>query len=182
MRVAHSLITGRIPVDELYAELGRPPFAPPTPPTFLGQVLRFGVIGGLSTIAFALLYLVLQVAMPAQLANSLALLITAVLNTWANRRLTFGVHGRRGAIKHQAQGLVIFGWAWLVTSGSLLGLHVIRADASAQAELIVLTAANLIATVMRFVLLRLWVFRSERSPAPTESTIASRTSREEVLF
>jgi putative flippase GtrA len=178
VRVAHSLITGRIPVDEIYAELGRPPFEPPTPPTFLGQVLRFGVIGVLSTIAFALLYLVLQYVMPAQLANFLSLLITAIANTWANRRLTFGVRGRRGAVKHQAQGLVIFGLAWLVTSGSLLVLHLVRADAGAQAEIIVLTAANLLATVMRFVLLRLWVFRSHRTPAPKR--IEPRTSRDEV--
>ncbi|TFC04912.1 bifunctional glycosyltransferase family 2/GtrA family protein [Cryobacterium sp. MDB2-33-2] len=178
VRVAHSLVTGRIPVDEIYAELGRPPFEPPTPPTFLGQVLRFGVIGLLSTIAFALLYLVLQYVMPAQLANFLSLLITAIANTWANRRLTFGVRGRRGAVKHQAQGLVIFGLAWLVTSGSLLVLHLVRADAGPQAEIIVLTAANLLATVMRFVLLRLWVFRSQRTPAPTRTE--PRTSRDEV--
>ncbi len=179
VRVAHSLVTGRIPVDEIYAELGRPPFEPPTPPTFFGQVLRFGVIGVLSTVAFAALYLVLQAMMSAQLANFLALLITAVLNTWANRRLTFGVRGRRSAIKHQAQGLVIFGLAWLVTSGSLLGLHFLRPDAGAQAEIIVLTAANLLATVMRFLLLRLWVFRGQSSPAPTR--IEPRTSRDDVI-
>ena len=60
----------------------------------------------------------------------------------------------------------------------LLVLHLVRADAGAQAEIIVLTAANLLATVMRFVLLRLWVFRSQRTPAPTR--IEPRTSRDEV--
>lgn len=178
VRVARSLVTGRIPVDDIYAEFGRPPFEPSTPPTFFGQVLRFGVIGVLSTIAFALLYLALQLLMPAQLANFLSLFITAIANTWANRRLTFGVRGRRDAVKHQAQGLVVFGLAWLITSCSLLVLHLVLPDAGAQVEIVVLTAANLLGTVMRFVLLRVWVFRSQRSPGPTR--IKPRTSRDEV--
>ena len=36
-------------------------------------------------------------ALPAQSANALALLVTAVANTAANRRLTFGVRGPAGA-------------------------------------------------------------------------------------
>jgi len=35
------------------------------------------------------------------------------------------------------------------------------------AELIVLTFANLLATVLRFVLFRVWVFRSQREPLQT---------------
>ena len=44
----------------------------------------------------------------AQLANFLALALTAVGNTAANRRLTFGVRGRAGAARHQFQGFGIF--------------------------------------------------------------------------
>ena len=56
----------------------------------------------------------------AQVANLVALLLTAVANTAANRRLTFGVRGRGGAARHQAQGLVVFALGLALTSGSLL--------------------------------------------------------------
>ncbi|MCU1552106.1 MAG: glycosyl transferase [Glaciihabitans sp.] len=165
-RVTRGLVSGRIPVDRVYAELGRHPFAPATAPSFFGQVVRFGAVGALSTAAFALLYLLFSTFMPGQLANFVALLITAVANTAANRRFTFGVRGRSGAAVHQFQGLIVFGIAWLVTSGSLVELHAINPQAGATAELIVLTMANLLATVLRFVLLRVWVFREHRHPAP----------------
>jgi putative flippase GtrA len=171
LRVGRSIMTGRIPVASIYAELGRRPFAPPRTPSFFGQVVRFGAIGVLSTAAFALLYLAFRLALPAQAANFLALLLTAIANTAANRRLTFGVHGRAGAVTHQFQGLVVFGIAWAITSGSLLALHAIQPTASAETQLIVLTLANLFATLVRFILLRAWVFRRQRRPAtPSTST------------
>ncbi len=167
-RVTRSLLARRVPLEQIYAELGRRPLAPVRPPSFFGQVIRFGAVGAVSTIAFALLYLAFQGVMAEQVANFLALLITAVANTWANRRFTFGVRGPDAFLRHQLQGLVVFGLAWAITSGSLAGLHLLHPDASAQRELIVLTAANLVATVLRFLLLRVWVFRSRaRRDLPT---------------
>ncbi|MFC5502871.1 glycosyltransferase [Lysinimonas soli] len=165
VRVGHSIATGRIPLERIYAELGRHPLAEPRVPSFFGQVVRFGLVGVASTIAFALLYLLFDLAMPGQPANFFALLVTAVANTAVNRRFTFGVRGRRGVVRHQFQGLIVFGIAWAMTSGSLALLHAVRPDASALASLLVLTAANLLATLVRFVLLRVWVFRRQRQPA-----------------
>jgi putative flippase GtrA len=159
-RVTRGLVSGRIPVDRVYAELGRHPFSRPNPPSFFGQVVRFAAVGVLSTAAYALLYLVFSSVMTGFVANFLALLITAIANTAANRRFTFGVRGRAGVATHQFQGLIVFGIAWVITSGALLELHGINPRASATAELIVLTFANLLATVLRFVLLRVWVFRA----------------------
>ena len=181
VRVTRSIVAGRIPLEQIYAQLGRQPFEPARPPSFLTQVLRFGVIGGFSTVAYALLYLGLERVMIEQVANFVALLITAVANTWANRRFTFGVRGRPGALWHHTQGLIIFGLAWGVTAGSLALLHTFRPDAGPHLELAVLTTANLGATVMRFVLLRLWVFRSRATHAPIEPVRRPLTSREQVL-
>ena len=50
-----------------------------------------------STLAYLLLYLLLRTGLGAQPANLLALLLTAVGNTAANRRLTFGVTRPRAA-------------------------------------------------------------------------------------
>jgi putative flippase GtrA len=181
-RVAHSIATGRIPLERIYAELGRRPLAAQATPTFFGQVLRFLIVGGLSTVAYALLYLVLADLMPSQAANFVALLLTAVANTAANRRFTFGVRGPAGVVRHQFQGLAVFALAWGLTSGSLAMLHLVHPGASARSELVILTAANLLATVMRFLLLRLWVFRAQRRPAePTPLPVAELTTRERLV-
>ena len=73
------------------------------------QVAMFGLVGIASTVAYAGLYLLLRGWTGAWTANALALLLTAVGNTAANRRLTFGVRGRRDVLRHQAQGLLVFG-------------------------------------------------------------------------
>ncbi|MBS1907393.1 MAG: bifunctional glycosyltransferase family 2/GtrA family protein [Actinobacteria bacterium] len=158
MRVGSGLARGRIPVGDLYRDIGRHPFAQPKTP-LITQLVRFGVIGVLSTVAYALVYLVLQVLMPAQTANFLALLTTAIANTAANRRFTFGIRGRAGATTHHLQGLVVFGLAWALTSGSLVLLHATDPHPGPFAEVGVLTVANLVATLLRFLLLRIWVFR-----------------------
>src|SRR5439155_13572201 len=61
-------------------------------------VARFLGVGAASTLAYALLFLLLHGALGAAGANALALGLTAVANTAANRRLTFGVRGRRGVL------------------------------------------------------------------------------------
>ena len=162
VRVAGSLIRGSIPVAAIYAELGRRPIVPPCRPSFFGQVIRFGLVGAVSTLAFALLYLLFQGPLGAQQANFLALLLTAVGNTAANRRFTFGISGPARLFTQQFQGLIIFLLAWAITSSSLLVLHGINLDAAPSTELLTLTAANVFATLMRFVLLRTWVFRIRR--------------------
>lgn len=181
VRVWRSILSGRIPLEDVYAELGRQPFAPARPPSFFGQVIRFGIIGGISTLAYAGLYFALQFAVPEQAANFLALLVTAIANTWANRRFTFRVRGPQGALKHHVQGLVVFGVAWGMTAGSLAVLHHYLPAAGPHHELLILTAANLAATVMRFLALRLWVFRHRAAHAPVAAPSRVVTSRDRVL-
>ncbi|MFG1783299.1 glycosyltransferase [Rhodococcus oryzae] len=159
VRVGRALATGALPVAALREGLGREPLVPGVPRGMVGQLARFAVVGVASTAAYALLYLALHPVIGAQAANLVALLVTAVLNTAANRAFTFGVRGRSDAAKHQAQGLAVFAFGLLLTSGSLFGLHRWLPDASKHLELVVLVAANLVATVTRFVALR-WVFRN----------------------
>ncbi len=56
-----------------------------------GPVARFMAIGVLCTLAYALLYVALHPLLGAAGANAAALALTAVGNTAANRRVTFGV-------------------------------------------------------------------------------------------
>lgn len=164
-RVMGNLARGRVPLAAVYAELGRHPFEPATPPTFFRQVVRFGAVGVASTLAYALLYVALQGAMGSQVANFVALLLTAIANTWANRRFTFGLRGPDHAVRQQLQGLIVFGFSWAFTAGSLATLHAADPTAGQHLELAVLMAANVLATVIRFVLLRVWVFRLQRRSA-----------------
>jgi putative flippase GtrA len=125
------------------------------------QIARFTVIGVASTVAYVALFLLFRLAMPAQAANVVSLLLTAVANTAANRRLTFGISGRSNAARHQVKGLIAFGLGLALTSGSLAALG----HAGRLTEICVLLAANLVATVIRFLLYRYWVFgRAERPP------------------
>ncbi len=123
------------------------------------QIARFAVVGIASTIAYLALYLLLRGVMPAQAANVLSLLVTAVANTAANRRLTFGISGRRHAARHQVKGLIAFGIGLALTSGALAALN----HPSRGVEVSVLIAANLVATVIRFALYRTWVFGKSRA-------------------
>lgn len=122
------------------------------------HLLRFAAIGVASTLLYTALYAGLAHPLGAQAANATALLLSAVANTAANRRLTFGVAGRAGVLRHQAQGLGVLALALLLTGGSLGLLHAVDAQPARWVELTVLTTANAAATVLRYALLRWWVF------------------------
>jgi len=126
------------------------------------QIAGFSVIGVTSTLAYIVLYLLLRNVMPALAANALSLLVTAVANTAANRRLTFGISGRSHAARHQLKGLLTFAAGLALTSGALAGLHAATASPGRAAEVAVLVAANLVATALRFLLYRTWVFGGPR--------------------
>ncbi|NYJ06563.1 bifunctional glycosyltransferase family 2/GtrA family protein [Petropleomorpha daqingensis] len=170
-RMLRAFATGRLPVAELRAQIGRQPLPDPVPgvpPGLVAQLLRFAVIGVLSTLAYLLIFLVLHPALGAQAANFTALLLTAIANTAANRRITFGIRGSTGAAVQHAQGLVVFGLGLALTSASLAVLHSVAPGASRTAELLMLVAANAAATLLRFVLFRGWVFRSRRAATPVD--------------
>jgi putative flippase GtrA len=151
-RLLKGFARGEIPVQAIGAQFGRAG----APRSLLGQGVRFSAIGILSTLAYLGLFLLLRPLGP-QPANLIALRATAVANTAANRRFTFGVRGAVGAVRHQFEGLVVFAVGLALTSGALAVLHWV-ADPPRMLELAVLVLANLAATVLRFVLLRNWVF------------------------
>jgi putative flippase GtrA len=131
------------------------------------QLTRFVVVGAASTVAYLLLYLLLRGVLPAQAANALSLLLTAMANTAVNRRVTFGIRGRTNAARHQVRGLIAFAIGLALTSAALAALHASAPQAGQTAELTVLVAAGLTATLVRFGLYRSWVFRHPTSSAGT---------------
>lgn len=124
-------------------------------PALLRQAGSFLVIGLVSTLAWAVLYLVLRaVGLASVPANAVALIVTALGNTAANRRFTFGVAGRTGVLRHHGLGLIAFGIGLALTSAAATGLHAIAPSAGRLVELTVLGASSALATASRFVLLR----------------------------
>lgn len=175
VRLGSELVRGRIPLETIRRTV-RPsdPRAPaPTdasaPETqsgsLLRQLVRFGLIGVASTALYTVLLLMLQTMMSAQAANLLALLLSTIVNTQANRRLTFGVRSRAGTLRHQGQGLLVFALCWLLTSVALS----LTQGFSPLVQIVAATVANLVATLLKFLLFRRWVFR----PHPAGSTSAA---------
>ena len=161
-RLARALATGALPVNELRAQLGRAPLEPATPgvpPGLTRQLVRFGAVGVVSTAAYLVLFVLLHDPLGSQGANVAALLSTTVANTALNRRFTFGVVGRQRRTRQQLQGLIVFGLALVLTSGTLAVAHSMHSAPPASVELALLVTANAVATLMRFLLLRRWVFR-----------------------
>jgi putative flippase GtrA len=172
-RLGRALATGRLPVAAVRAQLGRAPLASTSlastslastslagePPGLAGQAVRFAAIGVASTIAYLLLFVLFRGAIGAQPANLLALLLTAVANTATNRRVTFGRTGRTPLRVH-GQGLAVFALGVGVTSGALAVLSAAVAAPGLALELAVLIAASTVATALRFVLFRRWIFPS----------------------
>ncbi|TMR08036.1 glycosyltransferase [Nonomuraea turkmeniaca] len=153
-RVARKTLSGaaRIPVPARVqrAEL---------PKGMAKQLPRFAIVGVVSTLAYLALYSLLRQVVPPLAANAAALLVTAVANTAANRRFTFGVTGSAGAMRHQFEGLVAFLVGLALTSGSL---SLLPEGVSHEVELLAVLIANAAATLVRFLLLRVWVFNPKR--------------------
>jgi putative flippase GtrA len=122
------------------------------------HIVRFAAIGVLSTAAYALIYLALRGASGPAAANAIALALTAVANTQANRRWTFGLRGRAGLVRQHVAGAIVFVLTLALTSGALAVLHGLDATPPRAVELAVLVAAGITATVTRYVALRTWVF------------------------
>ncbi|MBB5625967.1 bifunctional glycosyltransferase family 2/GtrA family protein [Sphaerisporangium krabiense] len=164
VRVARAKVTGRARVPGLPR---RPALRPAHPDAVLAadgalrwHVASFAVVGALSTVAHLGLYAALRLAVPVLPANLIALSIATVLNTEANRRLTFPApNGRapRSPLRIHVLAMAAFGLYYALTSGALLTLHAVVPDPPSGLELAVLVGACALGTVGRFLVLRRWM-------------------------
>lgn len=151
---------GRAAID------GPDPFRRPTIRSIAAEARSFATIGIASTIAYVVLFTALRWVATATIANAVALLLTAVGNTAANRRFTFRKTGRTSLLRDHAAGLAAFGIALAITTGAVGLLERVAPNPGRAVEIIVLVAANALATVTRFVFLRSWI-SAERPSRPT---------------
>lgn len=126
------------------------------------QLLRFSGVGIICTGASLALYALLRPWIGPQPANAVALVLTSLLNTALNRRLTFKISGTQRQASDHLNGLVVIVVALLITGGSLGVLHWINPEATVRDELLTTTLSGFVATAVRFTLLRHWIFRRAR--------------------
>lgn len=146
-RLSREIATGRIRFTDVPRSSGS------------GQILRFLAVGIVSTGLYAVLYLLARHVLDPVTANVLALLVATAANTAVNRAFTFGITGQDGWLTDQAKGYVVLGVALLITS---LTAAMLPAGISRTGEILALTAANLFATLVRFVAFRTWIFGGSR--------------------
>ncbi|WP_286175871.1 GtrA family protein [Arthrobacter sp. NEB 688] len=141
------------------------------------ELLVFAVIGVASTVLHLGGFVVLRsvLGMP-QAANAVALLVAAVANTWANRRWTFGVRGRAGAARHQLQGLLVLALTLAMTSGGLALLARVAPGAPTWLETGVVAATTLVATAVKYLAMRWWVF-APAAAQPAEGSGLNQSAR-----
>jgi putative flippase GtrA len=129
-------------------------------------IFRFLGIGIASTVAYALLFLALAAPLGSALASAAALALTAVANTAANRRITFGVRGRTHLGRQHLAAFIVFVIALGLTNVALAVVHGLDPHPARLIEAAALVLANLAATVTRYVALSTWVFRAPPSHRP----------------
>lgn len=126
------------------------------------QLIRFTGVGVVCTATSLALYAVLRPWLGPQPANAVALVLTSLMNTALNRRLTFKITDQRRRARDHLNGLVVIAVALVITGGGLGVLHWLRPDATVADELWTTTLSGFLATAVRFTMLRHWIFRRAR--------------------
>jgi putative flippase GtrA len=130
------------------------------------QAVRFTALGAAGTAANAAFFLVLRLWLDAVPANLVALVLSTALSTELNRRFTFGgaevTHRWRNTV--QNGGTVLF-YAFY-SSGVLLLLGELVDSPSPWLESLVVAAASAVGGVVRFLVLRQWVFADDPHAHP----------------
>ncbi|WP_377645439.1 glycosyltransferase [Oryzobacter terrae] len=182
-RVGTALARHRLPVDAIAERIGRGPAEAPR--TMGGELAVFAVIGVVSTVLHLGGFVLLRQTMDAAPANAVALLVAAVVNTWANRRWTFRVRGRSGVWRQQVQGLLVLALTLAMTTAGLDLLHAALPLAATWVETGVVAVTAAVATAVKFLAMKVWVFAptSLRGPTAREAAAqrASRPTAEEEV-
>jgi putative flippase GtrA len=132
---------------------------------FADELLRFAGVGLVSTLAYVLVFALLEPWIGAYAANAVAIVGCGLGNTAAHR-------GMAGAVRHGLDRLhrvvvatSLLGVSLAFTTSALLLTRSLGLDALVP-ELVAVTAANLVAAGFRFAILRTWVFRPRFGVGP----------------
>lgn len=129
---------------------------------FFRRTCWFVAVGAAATGLNAVLFLLLRQWWDLVTANVVALALSTVASTEANRLLTFaGTSATRTRL--DIQSLLVFLFYCFYNTVTLWALHFAVADATRETEALTLTVASVLGGSGRFLLLRLWVFERIRA-------------------
>ena len=143
------------------AAAGAPATRAPDTQVFADELLRFAGVGVVSTVAYASLFAALEPGLGGYLANAVAIALCSAGNTAAHRGLS-GSPAADGLDRtHRVvTGAVLMGVSLTFTTAALAATRAVGLTSLAP-ELCAVTAGNVGAAVIRFGILRTWVFRPQ---------------------
>jgi putative flippase GtrA len=126
----------------------------------LPQLCRFGLVGGASSLVYALLFAAFE-RLGSQPANVVALVLSSILANDLHRRLTFHAERRLSWLSAQLQGGGVSLISLAATTLALGWLARVNADAGLFLELALVGAVFAVIGGLRFLALR-WLFLLRR--------------------
>ncbi|HVW44052.1 MAG TPA: GtrA family protein [Amycolatopsis sp.] len=131
-------------------------------PAFAHPVVWYVSAGAVTTGLQELIFLGARVLIGSVVANIVAIAITTLLNTEFQRRVTFA-NMHTSALRLHLQSAGTFAFYASYGSVVLMSLQIFTPSPSATLEAVVLAATSMLGGILRFVVLRWWVFTT-RSP------------------
>ena len=143
---------------------------------FADELLRFAGVGVVSTLAYAALFAALEPGIGSYAANAVAIVLCSLGNTAAHRGMAGTVRHGLDRPRRLAVAAGLLGISLGATTVALTAVRALGIDALLP-ELVAVTAANAVAAVARFAILRTWVFRPQFSNHPGLHTASATIDR-----
>jgi putative flippase GtrA len=137
----------------------RPDRAGPTT-VFADEILRFAGAGVVNTVAYATLFAVLEPGLGCYRANTAALALCTLGNTAAHRGMAGSERHGLDRRERLAVSAGLLGVSLVTTTAALAVTTSLGFD-TLPSELVAVTSASALAAILRFGILRTWVFRPE---------------------
>lgn len=139
-------------------------------------MLLFCGFGILNTLLYIVMYNALRGGGMASLpANAVTLLLTVSTSFYLNRRITFDVRGRAGLAEEAVRFVATYAGTAALSTAAIALLFAVVPNASRTLESVVAVGSNAGLLVVRFAVLRLWVFARPDAASTTQRIGADRS-------
>jgi putative flippase GtrA len=132
----------------------------PPEAVFADELIRFAGIGAVSTVAYAGLFAALEPGLGSYLANAVAIALCSLGNTAVHRGMAGTARHGLDRSERMATAAALVGVSLAFTTGALAATRAVGLT-SLLPELAAVSVANAGAAVIRFAILRTWVFRPQ---------------------
>jgi putative flippase GtrA len=130
----------------------------PAPEVFADELIRFAGVGAVSTVVYLGLFAALAPTLGTYLANAVAVSLCSLGNTAAHRNMAATSRPGLDGWHRAGTAAALLGVSLAFTSGALAATRATGLT-SLVPELCAVTVAGVGAAVIRFAILRTWVFR-----------------------